>query len=372
MSKKRIWTFILLAAALSVMLTSSQFVMGKGKPPQDENPPVQYQITWVEVPGNRSNFVRGINNNGVAVGHTSNEDNTIHYAFQYTVNNGMLDLNSEIDPDSGWVLRQAFDINDSGQIVGKGEINGEEHAFRLRPAGSDGSGLPIENTVDDLGKLNPTDTDSSATAINNSGDVCGYSRDESGERHAFYYSDNSGMIEIAPGIARDINSYGQVVGATDIYAFRYEPVSGSIEYFSSPDGNMVDTSAYGINDDGQIVGATQFVAPKPKNQDDIRAFRFTEGIGYENLGAEELTAGTHINSSGDVVVLQFYRGYIYLEEHSTLVNLDNAVTGPEAAVWTNDTYKVRPRYLNDLGQITGHVTFGAFDSWGFILTPISP
>ncbi len=43
------------------------------------------------------------------------------------------DLNDLIDPASGWTLREATDVNDAGQIVGTGEVNGETHAFLLTP-----------------------------------------------------------------------------------------------------------------------------------------------------------------------------------------------------------------------------------------------
>ncbi len=46
----------------------------------------------------------------------------------------MYELNSLIDPGSGWFLDHAVDINDAGQIVGFGMINGEEHGFLLTPS----------------------------------------------------------------------------------------------------------------------------------------------------------------------------------------------------------------------------------------------
>jgi probable HAF family extracellular repeat protein len=49
---------------------------------------------------------------------------------------GMVDLNTLINPASGWNLLHATDINDAGQIVGYGHFGpmGETHAFRLDPA----------------------------------------------------------------------------------------------------------------------------------------------------------------------------------------------------------------------------------------------
>ena len=42
-------------------------------------------------------------------------------------------LNTLIDPSSGWVLETANSINDSGWITGKGTIEGAGHAFLLTP-----------------------------------------------------------------------------------------------------------------------------------------------------------------------------------------------------------------------------------------------
>ena len=38
-----------------------------------------------------------------------------------------------IPPESGWQLQEATDINDAGQIVGHGLIDGETHGFVLTP-----------------------------------------------------------------------------------------------------------------------------------------------------------------------------------------------------------------------------------------------
>ncbi len=45
----------------------------------------------------------------------------------------MQDLNSLIPAGSGWALSVARDINDAGQIVGEGVINGQQRAFLLTP-----------------------------------------------------------------------------------------------------------------------------------------------------------------------------------------------------------------------------------------------
>src|SRR5262245_24788108 len=55
------------------------------------------------------------------------------HAFLYTSGSGMVDLNTLIDPLSGWVLSDAAAINDAGQITGQGLIGGQYHAYLLTP-----------------------------------------------------------------------------------------------------------------------------------------------------------------------------------------------------------------------------------------------
>jgi hypothetical protein len=55
-------------------------------------------------------------------------------AFIYTASTGMVDLNSLIDPSSGWTLGTADDINASGEIIATGiNQSGQEHALFLMP-----------------------------------------------------------------------------------------------------------------------------------------------------------------------------------------------------------------------------------------------
>ena len=45
-----------------------------------------------------------------------------------------MDLNTLISADSPWILQQASSINDVGEIVGSGLINGNVHAFLATPS----------------------------------------------------------------------------------------------------------------------------------------------------------------------------------------------------------------------------------------------
>lgn len=89
------------------------------------------------LPGYQNSTPAAINNAEQVVGAAwapLDESRPFRAAFIYDHRRGtMVDLNSLIDPASGWHLVNAFDINDSGQIVGSGHMNGETHAFVMTP-----------------------------------------------------------------------------------------------------------------------------------------------------------------------------------------------------------------------------------------------
>lgn len=75
--------------------------------------------------------VYGINDAGQLVGLMWN--GTEDHAFLFDPLTGVIDLNSLIDPASGWSLEFARDINSAGQIVGTGTLNGVTRGFMLNP-----------------------------------------------------------------------------------------------------------------------------------------------------------------------------------------------------------------------------------------------
>ena len=84
------------------------------------------------LPGGLSSIAQGINDEGDVVGYATLGSGAEH-AFLYQ-NGTMIDLNSLIDPATGWDLEGAADINNAGQIVGFGASpSGELHAFLLTP-----------------------------------------------------------------------------------------------------------------------------------------------------------------------------------------------------------------------------------------------
>ncbi|MGH6889216.1 MAG: hypothetical protein ACREHF_08480 [Rhizomicrobium sp.] len=73
----------------------------------------------------------GINSAAEVVGYAELHNGAGYHAFVYR--SGMIeDLNDLIPKGSGWILNDAYGVNDSGDIVGEGMINGQTH-------GSEGS-----------------------------------------------------------------------------------------------------------------------------------------------------------------------------------------------------------------------------------------
>jgi probable HAF family extracellular repeat protein len=82
--------------------------------------------------GGGSSYAYGINDSGVVVGYSwvAGDDNP--QAFVY-MNGVMQDLNALIPSGSGWDLLEAYAINNGGEIVGEGLLDGQSHAFLLDP-----------------------------------------------------------------------------------------------------------------------------------------------------------------------------------------------------------------------------------------------
>jgi probable HAF family extracellular repeat protein len=218
--------------------------------------------------GGDSSGARSINNHGQIVGNSRTAGGASHeFVWEGGV---MYDLNDLLPAGSGWELNGlAGGINDNGQIVGYGTINGASHAFRLTD--NDGVFANGGATILDLGTLGgPT---SEAYGLNASGQVVGWSNATAGNPHAFR-SGGGVMTDLKTLIgnptvgentsyANAINDAGQIVG-TSTYQAGWPQINHAVLWQSGkisdlnkqlPRGSAWTLeSANDVNGAGQVVG----------------------------------------------------------------------------------------------------------------------
>jgi probable HAF family extracellular repeat protein len=199
-------------------------------------------------------MAKGINNRGEIVGCTDN------YAFLWTDRRGMVLLGPQ------WVESAAWDINDRGRIVGVNQFSWHEyHAVLWTDVGK----------MIDLGTLR---LNSQALGINYRGQVvggssgqftCVHERIGGGDNSVFdptclpfIWTEQNGMSQLpllggGAGCAEAINESGQVVGwsytaANEVHAFVWTSNNGTKDLGTFP--GDAESVAYGINNLGQVVG----------------------------------------------------------------------------------------------------------------------
>jgi hypothetical protein len=82
--------------------------------------------------GKSYNSVQAMNDCDVVVGGYG-PDSEHYRAFAWAQAQGFRDLNSLVPSNSGWKLESAAAINDRGEIVGNGELRGDDRGFLLIP-----------------------------------------------------------------------------------------------------------------------------------------------------------------------------------------------------------------------------------------------
>ena len=95
--------------------------------------------------GGTESSARDINNHGQVVGYARNASGE-YRAFLWE-GSGMVDLNTLLPADSGWVLLSANAINDAGQIAGEGIYQGDTRAFLLTPPDTKDTTAPVISAV---------------------------------------------------------------------------------------------------------------------------------------------------------------------------------------------------------------------------------
>ena len=82
--------------------------------------------------GGQTSIAFSINSAGKAVG-LSSLNGQLNLRAVLFENGTAVDLNSRLVTNTGWLLVAATGINDTGQIVGVGALNGSQHAFLITP-----------------------------------------------------------------------------------------------------------------------------------------------------------------------------------------------------------------------------------------------
>jgi probable HAF family extracellular repeat protein len=238
----------------------------------------------------------GINQRGDVVGSSGNA------AFFYTRATGMQELRT-LGGSSGI----AYAINDREESVGFSTLHGDQ-AFHPT--------LWSHGSVVDLGTLG--DGNAIAYAINNVGQIVGqYTKslpDGGGTNRAFVYQDgvmrDLGTLGGNFSWARAINNRGEIVGFAD-------PGNGTVHAFLYSSGKMMDLGTFGftgsdaraINDHGQIVGTVR------QGNGDTLAALFFRGQGILQLNGSlppdsgwNLLNAFGINDNGVIVGNGYHNG----------------------------------------------------------------
>jgi probable HAF family extracellular repeat protein len=171
--------------------------------------------------------------------------------------------------------------------------------------------------VDDLGVL-PGDDSSVAWAINENGDVVGWSMGPAGTR-AFLYTTTGGMVALSalPGrprsLARDINDAGVIVGSanaggTDLgHAVRWS--GGSVRDLGAL-GTGSFSEAWGINNLGEVVGWSY--SDGGNGLTGVHGFIYSDAAGLVDLTPESDTGyAEDINDAGQVTGYRTASGGVY-------------------------------------------------------------
>lgn len=199
------------------------------------------------LPGDTSSSALAINEDGVVAGFSSGSRGIRALLWR---RQGEI---QELPGLAGYRDSVAVDVNESGEVAGYvSTSDGVDRAVRW------------SRGIEELGVLPPPHhTRSRATALNDNGQVVGYSGG-SGVMHAFLWSDRNGMLDLGtlPGgtnsRAASINQSGQVVGGSGstrgFRAFLWTPSRGMRDLNDLVDAPGLQLlEALRINRGGQIV-----------------------------------------------------------------------------------------------------------------------
>ncbi|MCG3127829.1 MAG: hypothetical protein CHACPFDD_02701 [Phycisphaerae bacterium] len=256
----------------------------------------------------------------------------------------------------------AVGINNRNMVVGWADVDtdkGITHAFLVTPSNGvynvDANSDSINDLLVDLGTLGRADGTSSATAVNDSGQVVGYSyiataASVDSAYHAFLINPVDSDADGNPDTwVRDVNADGRNDLMTDL---------GTLA------GTSGNSWGRGINDSGVIVGESD------TSDFRTRAFKYEGGV-MTDLGAlgGEYSSASRVNNLGQVVGWAEDaqgRRRAFLWQNGQMIDLNSTLVAA-TTITLNEA-----RDINDSGVIVGWGTLKSNpdgDPLAFVLRP---
>ena len=288
----------------------------------------------------------GINSPGQIVGYYHIGFSDRACVWQY---GKMFDLNDLIPSSSGWELTRARDINNSGQLVGNGIINGETHAFLAKPVSENGNHAPVADAGSDRIVSQTIHVILNGTGYDEDNDPLTFvwqivSRPSGSHAHLDDpTSEQPGFVADRPGkyVVSLVVNDGHFDSLPDLVT-----IKTASHFYTLTDLGPVHPTA--INDHGQVVGWCQ-------GENGLHAFFWTKEDGMTDLGTfgGDSAVASDINNNGQVlVVIYTYPSETDMESRTFL--------------WTKDDGLISlgilsegPQYsgsaINDRGTIVGGI-----------------
>jgi len=332
-----------LPAALVLLLTA-------GTPSQVVHAFPGVPITDLGTLGGSYSQAYALNDDGHVVGYSYIAGNTTQHAFSWTQAGGLVDLG--LPP--GGTASFATAVNASGQVAGYFSGAGIAHTFFW----SQSVGLIDLGT---LGGAYSYPAALSPNAMNDNGQVVGYSTTASGTQHAFSWTQSGGMIDLGVpsfgsySAATAVNYFGQVVGNSGNHGFSWTQTGGFVDIGSL--GGWSDPNA--VSSNGQVVGVSATASGVQ------HAFSWTAAGGMVDLG----TLGGS------------YSQAYALNQSGQIVGISTSATGDTHAFsWTSVGGMIDlgtlggtasdAVALSDFGQVAGHSTTSSGVTHAFSWTSV--
>jgi len=230
----------------------------------------------------------------------------------------------------GGTLSQASDINEAGRVVGASTDGlGKSHPFvwtktegmsHLPCPSGDCQAIGINNSgqvlvvasgqaassssylwspdtlMTEIGTLGGKST--RALHLNDRGEIAGTSETSFGLENTFFWSRETGMVNLGGAKPVALNEKGQVVGWASSYAFFWDPATGNFKRIGELN---VKAQPFDMNNRGEVVGYAQI----GKNSQP-KAFYWNAVDGMTELefpGAPALSCAFRINDAGEVLAI---------------------------------------------------------------------